>query len=303
MTEKKTQNLLHQIDTICYVITYHKTPEWTGSGMTLDKTQNNEPVLVVEGLTLRLAGENHISGLTFSINAGERVCLLGASGSGKSLTARAITGTAPAGAGLSGSIRVNGAEVCGKPPVSRSAYSRVATVFQDSSTALNPLMTLGKQLRLALPAATTDDIHAMLDAVGLGDIARFSSRYPAELSGGQRQRLCLALAMQSRAALLVADEPTTALDVLTQHQVLQAMRTACFARPSRALLFITHDIAVAAQLCERALVMENGVLVESAAMSQLLSRPQHPYSRQLVHAARQAAMLHQNAASLCGVAV
>lgn len=178
--------------------------------MTQDRAQKNAPVLVVEGLTLRLTGEKRISGLSFSINAGERVCLLGASGSGKSLTAKAITGALSAGADLSGSIQVNGAEVCGKPPVSRCSYSRVATVFQDSSTALNPLMTLGKQLRLALPAANAEDIHAMLNAVGLGDIAQFSSRYPAELSGGQRQRLCLALAMQSRAALLLADEPTSA---------------------------------------------------------------------------------------------
>lgn len=272
--------------------------------MTRNRTQNTEPVLAVEGLTMRLAGETRISGLSFSIGAGERVCLLGASGSGKSLTARAVTGTPPAGAILSGSIRVNGVEACGIHPVSRCMTSRVATVFQDSSTALNPLMTLGKQLRLALPAASEDQLCAMLDAVGLGDIAQFYTRYPAELSGGQRQRLCLALAMQSTSSLLVADEPTTALDVLTQQQVLQAMRNACASPPSpRALLFITHDIAVAAQLCERALVMENGVLVESAGMAQLLSHPQHPYSQKLVHAARQAAVLHQNTGSRYGVAV
>ncbi|AEX54503.1 ATP-binding component of an ABC superfamily transporter [Rahnella aquatilis CIP 78.65 = ATCC 33071] len=272
--------------------------------MTHNRTQNTEPVLAVQGLTVRLAGETRLSGLSFSVGAGERVCLLGASGSGKSLTAKAITGTLPAGATLSGSIRVNGVGVCGRHPVSRCAASRVATVFQDSSTALNPLMTLGKQLRLALPAAREDELRTMLDAVGLGDITQFYARYPAELSGGQRQRLCLALAMQSASSLLVADEPTTALDVLTQQQVLQVMRNACASPQSpRALLFITHDIAVAAQLCERALVMENGVLVESAGMAQLLSHPQHPYSQKLVHAARQAAALHQNAASLYGVAI
>lgn len=272
--------------------------------MTHNRTQNTEPVLAVQGLTVRLAGETRLSGLSFSVGAGERVCLLGASGSGKSLTAKAITGTLPAGATLSGSIRVNGVGVCGRHPVSRCAASRVATVFQDSSTALNPLITLGKQLRLALPDTHEDELRTMLDAVGLGDITQFYVRYPAELSGGQRQRLCLALAMQSASSLLVADEPTTALDVLTQQQVLQVMRNACASPQSpRALLFITHDIAVAAQLCERALVMENGVLVESAGMAQLLSHPQHPYSQKLVYAARQAAALHQNAASLYGVAV
>ncbi|CAM3738661.1 ATP-binding cassette domain-containing protein [Rahnella victoriana] len=272
--------------------------------MTEDRTQHNGPVLAVENLTLRLAGTARIRDLSFSLHAGERVCLLGASGSGKSLTARAITGTPPAGAELSGHIRVNGVEVCGKHPVSRGAASRVATVFQDTSTALNPLMTLGKQLRLALPAASAQDIHAMLDAVGLGDIPQFAARYPAELSGGQRQRLCVALAMRSSSPLLLADEPTTALDVITQQQVLQVMRDACAGpQPPRALLFITHDIAVAAQLCERALVMENGVLVESARMTQLLSHPQHPYTKRLVHAARQSALVHQDTASWCGVAV
>ena len=272
--------------------------------MTHNRTQNAEPVLAVEGLSMLLAGEERIRGLSFNIHAGERICLLGASGSGKSLTAKAITGTPPAGAMLCGRIRVNGVEVCGKHPVSRSAVSRVATVFQDSSTALNPLMTLGKQLRLALPEASEHEIHIMLHAVGLGDIPQFSARYPAELSGGQRQRLCVALAMKSTASLLVADEPTTALDVLTQRQVLQVMRDACaYPQPPRALLFITHDIAVAAQLCERALVMENGVLVESATIPQLLSHPRHPYSKQLVQAVRQTTRLSQNAAPICGVAV
>lgn len=268
-------------------------------GMTAEKAKKCEPVLAVEGLTLWIAGEKRISDVSFRIHAGERVCLLGASGCGKSLTAKTITGTPPPGVRISGSIRVNGVEVCGKHPVMRPQAGRVATVFQDSSTALNPLMTLGKQLRLALPAACDGEITAMLEAVGLGDIPRFAARYPAELSGGQRQRLCIALAMQSSSSLLVADEPTTALDVLTQQKVVDVMRKACEAR---ALLFITHDISVAAQLCQHALVMENGRLVESASMAQLLSQPQHPYTQRLVQAAKQAALPSQ-IASLCGVAV
>lgn len=271
--------------------------------MTAERVKKGEPVLAVDGLTLRLASEKHIAELSFRIYAGERVCLLGASGCGKSLTAKSITGTPPAGAQLSGSIRVNGVEVCGIHPVARPQTGRVATVFQDSSTALNPLMTLGKQLRLALPAASEGEITAMLKSVGLDDIPDFAARYPAELSGGQRQRLCIALAMRSSSSLLVADEPTTALDVLTQQRVLDVMRGACENQiPPRALLFITHDIAVAAQLCQRALVMENGKLVESAPMGQLLHHPQHPYTQRLVHAAKQAA-LHQNFSSLHGVAV
>lgn len=272
-------------------------------GMTVNRTINAAPVVAVEGLTLWLAGEKRLDNVSFQVSAGERVCLLGASGSGKSLTAKALTGTLPAGAIPGGSLRVNGIEVCGKHPNARTPSGRVATVFQDSSTALNPLMKLGKQLRLALPQASENDIAQMLAAVGLDDIAHFSRRYPAELSGGQRQRVCLALAMQSDASVLIADEPTTALDVLSQQQVLQVIRDACTpARRPKALLFITHDIAVAAQLCERALVMENGQLVESASMAQLLSDPQHPYSRRLVHAAKQASLQH-NAAPLYEVAV
>lgn len=188
--------------------------------------------------------------------------------------------------------------------MTRGAQSRVATVFQDPSTALNPLMTLGKQLNLALPAASADDLAKMLERVGLGEIPNFTARYPAELSGGQRQRLCIALAMQSSSSLLVADEPTTALDVLTQQQVLQVMRDACENAPQpRALLFITHDIAVAAQLCGRALVMENGSLVESAPMAQLLNNPQHAYTRRLVAAAKHCAALHRNASTLSAVAI
>ncbi|MFU2319100.1 ATP-binding cassette domain-containing protein [Rahnella sp. PCH160] len=272
--------------------------------MTADRAKNVEPVLEVKGLTLEIAGEKHVANLCFSVNAGERVCLLGASGSGKSLTAKMITGTPPAGAKLSGSIRVNGIEVCGKHPVARCAQSRVATVFQDSSTALNPLMTLGKQLNLALPAASADQLAEMLQRVGLDDIPRFAARYPAELSGGQRQRLCIALAMQSSSSLLVADEPTTALDVITQQRVLQVMRDASEnTLQSRALLFITHDIAVAAQLCGRALVMEHGHLVESAPMPQILNNPQHAYTKRLVEAAKHSAALHRNASTLCAVAV
>lgn len=273
-------------------------------GMTADRAKNVEPVLEVKGLTLEIAGEQRVSDLCFSVSAGERVCLIGASGSGKSLTAKTITGTPPAGAKLSGSIRMNGIEVCGKHPVARCEQSRVATVFQDSSTALNPLMTLGKQLNLALPAASADELAKMLERVGLDEIPNLRARYPAELSGGQRQRLCIALAMQSSSSLLVADEPTTALDVLTQQRVLQAMRDACEnAQQPRALLFITHDIAVAAQLCGRALVMENGRVVESAPMTHLLNNPQHAYTRRLVTAAKHSAALHRNASTLSAVAV
>ncbi|MCL2897307.1 ATP-binding cassette domain-containing protein [Brenneria tiliae] len=245
-----------------------------------------ETVLEVNNLGLSIGAESKVGNLTFRLRAGERVCLLGASGCGKSLTARAIIGTPPAGCRISGAIEINGADVTHRKALARPASCRVSAIFQDSATALNPLMKLGKQLSLALGASSPAELDALLDAIGLGDIPNLLQRFPAELSGGQRQRICIALALLGRTRLLVADEPTTALDVITQQQVLQVLQARYAQENAPALLFITHDITVAAQLCQRGLVMENGRLVESGDMRQLLNAPQHPYTRGLVAAAR-----------------
>ncbi|MCU1792526.1 dipeptide/oligopeptide/nickel ABC transporter ATP-binding protein [Pectobacterium polaris] len=235
-----------------------------------------------------MGGETKVSDISFTLFAGERVCLLGASGSGKSLTAKAVIGTPPSGCQVSGSIRVNGEEVSQLKALARPPVSRVSAVFQDSATALNPLMPLGKQLSLALEATSSAELSALLAAMKLDDIPNLLQRYPAELSGGQRQRICITLALLGKTRLLVADEPTTALDVMTQQQVLQVLQERSVQPDAPALLFITHDIAVAAQLCQRGLVMENGQIVESGSMQQLLNAPQQPYTRSLVAAARRA---------------
>lgn len=216
---------------------------------------------------------------------GERVCLLGASGCGKSFTARAITGTLPAQTRISGVIGVNGVDVTRKNALARTQQSRVAAVFQDSSVALNPLVRIGKQLALVkrtLPAAERD---RLLHNIGLSDIHDLLQRFPAEISGGQRQRLCMVLATLTHSNVLVADEPTTALDVIAQQQVINLLLQRSAQPNAPALLFITHDIAVAAQVCQRALVMAAGEVVESASMAQLLRAPTHIYTRQLIKAA------------------
>ncbi|WP_189315139.1 ATP-binding cassette domain-containing protein [Pectobacterium peruviense] len=250
--------------------------------------RHTDATLQVENLSLSIGGETKVSDISFTLSAGERVCLLGASGSGKSLTAKAVIGTPPAGCQISGSIKVNGEEVGQLKALARPHTSRVSAVFQDSATALNPLMPLGKQLSLALKSPSSAKLSALLAAMKLDDIPNLLQRYPAELSGGQRQRICITLALLGKTRLLVADEPTTALDVITQQQVLQVLQERSAQPGAPALLFITHDIAVAAQLCQRGLVMEHGQIVESGSMQQLLNAPQHSYTRSLVAAARRA---------------
>ncbi|MFJ5505260.1 ATP-binding cassette domain-containing protein [Pectobacterium carotovorum] len=250
--------------------------------------RHTDAILQVENLSLSIGGETKVSDISFTLFAGERVCLLGASGSGKSLTAKAVIGTPPSGCQISGSIRVNGDTVSQLKALARPQASRVSAVFQDSATALNPLMPLGKQLSLALKAPSSTELSALLAAMKLDDIPNLLQRYPAELSGGQRQRICITLALLGKTRLLVADEPTTALDVITQKQVLQVLQERSAQPDAPALLFITHDIAVAAQLCQRGLVMENGRVIESGSMQQLLNAPQQPYTRSLVAAARRA---------------
>ncbi|MCG8709159.1 ABC transporter ATP-binding protein [Brenneria sp. 4F2] len=258
------------------------------------------PLLAVDNLSLSIGGDRKISGLTFSLHAGEKVCLIGASGSGKSLTAKIVIGAPPTGCRISGQIRVNGQDVTHLNALARPISTRVSAVFQDSATALNPLMKLGKQLSLALGASSQAELDILLNNMGLGDIANLPQRYPSELSGGQRQRICIALALLGRTRLLVADEPTSALDVISQRQVLQVLQDRCAQPSAPALLFITHDIAVAAQLCQRGLVMEQGRLVEDGSMTQLLNAPQHPYTRSLVDAARHADRLLSDVGALAG---
>jgi peptide/nickel transport system ATP-binding protein len=234
----------------------------------------------VTDLALSIGGRQLVHPLTFSVGAGERVALLGASGSGKSLTAAAMAGSLPDGISASGSITF----------AAGSGRDHTALIRQDPATALNPLVPVGKQLALPLRRAGLSRAEArteasrLLERAGIGEPARILSRYTGQLSGGQLQRICIALALACGSSVLVADEPTTALDAVTQLQVLATLRA--WGAEGRSLLFITHDLTAAASLCTRALVMEAGRIVEQAPMAELLRNPRHPYTRRLVHAAR-----------------
>lgn len=264
-------------------------------------------ILDIKDLSITIDGAELVSDITLQLYEGERVCLLGASGSGKSLTAKAISGTLAPYCKVEGNIHFNGELVTTLPVLGRPSNARVATVFQDTFSALNPLMSVGKQLALSTNIHSPQALLPLLKQMQLipADDSEQSNvegkallnRLPSELSGGQRQRLCIAFALLSGSNLLVADEPTTALDVINQKQVIELLQQCCgedaCQHPEQlhsrrlSLLFITHDINVAAQLCERGIVMHNGRIVEAGTMHQLLTQPEHEYTRSLVRAANQ----------------
>lgn len=250
-------------------------------------------VLVVRDLTVSLHGRPLVDGLSFDLAPGEKVALLGASGSGKSLTASALLGTLPAKLDVSGNLQLDGRDVRlarRRPGSAGRGSGMLAAIHQDPTTALNPLVPLGKQLAIPLrreghsASEARERAAGLLAAVGIRNPARVLAGYSGELSGGELQRVCIALALACRPKVLVADEPTTALDMVSQARVLDVL-----ARPStaeHATLLITHDLAVAQALCSRAVVMSSGRIIEQGPMDILLSQPSHPYTARLVEAAR-----------------
>jgi ABC-type glutathione transport system ATPase component len=237
-------------------------------------------------MTLRVQGlsvKSLVRDVSFEIGAGERVGLIGESGSGKTLTALAIMGLLPEELRATGSVRFDGRELLGasERELARLRGKDLAMVFQEPMTALNPAMRVGRQVTepLRIHGRNGRSARELLDAVGLPGTAR---AYPHQLSGGQRQRVVLAMALANNPSLLICDEPTTALDVTVQAQILSLIKTS-LSRES-ALLFITHDLAVVASVCERVLVMLDGEIVETGSTREVLTAPKHAYTRKLLDA-------------------
>lgn len=237
--------------------------------------------LEVQGLTVEIGGERVVDGVSFGIPNGGAVGLIGESGSGKSLTALAIMGLLPEGATASGSVRWQGQEILGleERALAKLRGDEIGIVFQDPLTALNPVRTVGRQI------AESVRIHERLRGrelreraiaeaarVMLPEPEAIIKRYPHQLSGGQRQRVAIAMALACRPRLLIADEPTTALDATVQAEILDLLR-GLTADEDMSLLFITHDLAVLAQIATQAVVLERGRVVEAGGVSRLLSEP------------------------------
>ena len=247
-------------------------------------------LLDVENLVISSGDVRLVDGIDLSIGAGERVGLIGESGSGKSLTALGVMQLLPRGISSTGSIRFEDCDLVGAPERARCRLrgNRVAMVFQEPMSALNPLMRVGKQIAESLTvhgrlsrAAAKAEAARLLARVEIRDPRAVLRAYPHELSGGQRQRVVLAMAIANHPVLLLADEPTTALDVTVQDRVLRLLDG--LVREERmALLLISHDLAVVSGICERVVVMYCGRLVERAAVGDILAHPRHPYTAGLV---------------------
>ncbi len=254
----------------------------------------NAPLLQVGDLQVRLPtheGElRAVDGLGFALREGELLGIVGESGSGKTQAALALMGLSPPGSTVSGSVRLDGVELVGAPAVAMNELrgDRLAMIFQDPQAALNPYLRIGLQLTEVLEQhrdldRRTAAVRAgeMLQAVGLPDNERVMRSYPHQLSGGMRQRVTIAIALLCRPRLLIADEPTTALDVTVQAQILGLLRILKGTHFGAGLL-ITHDLGVVAEVCDRVLVMYGGRLMEIADVDTLFHDNRHPYTRALL---------------------
>ncbi len=255
----------------------------------------SEPLLSVRGLNLVLhtpSGTKQILyDLDLDVAAGETLCLVGESGSGKSMTALALLGLAPRGARTTArSIRLGGEEIAGFDGHRMRALRgrRMAMIFQEPMTALNPLLTIGLQITESLRQHCVvprkeerERAEALLHSVGIADPARRLDAYPHQLSGGMRQRAMIAIALAAEPQLLIADEPTTALDVTVQAQVLDLLKD-LQRRLGTAMILITHDMGVVADVADRVNVMYAGRKVEDGPLRDVLSPRAHPYTRALV---------------------
>ena len=242
-------------------------------------------LLEVSGLSVRFGQTEAVSDVSFSLQRGERFGIIGESGSGKTLTALAVTGLLPEGAQMSGAIRLDERpQPRLEHEMARLRGKRIGMVFQEPMTALNPLMRVKDQIAESIRINLSEaHVPQLLREVGLEP--EHGERYPHQLSGGQRQRVIIAMAMASEPDILIADEPTSALDLITQRKVLDLIASICDRR-HMTLLFISHDLKAVGALCSRVAVMHRGRLVETGKAASVFAAPRQAYTQKLVAASR-----------------
>ncbi|MGO4676794.1 ABC transporter ATP-binding protein [Bosea sp. 2YAB26] len=249
------------------------------------------PVLAIEDLVVEIDGNRIIDQVSLSVGAGRILAIVGESGCGKSLTALSVLGLLPKAARFKGgAIRLNGRDLTGlgEAALSDVRGNEATIIFQEPVASLNPLMRVGEQVEEALilhrglsASAAREEAIAMMTRVGIPDATRRARQYPFELSGGMCQRIMIASALICRPALLIADEPTTALDVTIQAQILDLMRR-LREEVGTAIVLITHDMGVVADLADDVCVMYGGRIVESGAVEPIFAEPHHPYTKLLL---------------------
>ncbi len=253
-------------------------------------------LLSVENLNIRFrqdgAQVHAVRGIGFTVKAGEVVALVGESGSGKSVTALSTVALLGSSAEISGSITYQGRQMVGVPEAELQQVrgNDISFIFQEPMTSLNPLHTIEKQLSEAIELhqgllgnRVREQIISLLTRVGLPDPETRLGAYPHQLSGGQRQRVMIAMALANQPKLLIADEPTTALDVTIQAQILELLADLKH-REGMAMLFITHDLGIVRQIADRVCVMQNGIIVETGPTADIFAAPSHPYTQKLLAA-------------------
>ncbi|HBO5728872.1 ABC transporter ATP-binding protein [Pseudomonas aeruginosa] len=252
----------------------------------------NRELLRVENLSVAYGDTQVVKGIDFSLRAGETLALVGESGSGKSQTAHALLRLLPGAARLGGSVRLDGEELLALSPQALLAIrgQRIGMVFQEPMTSLNPLQRIGRQVgeglrlhRRLRGAALRERVLELLQLAGLEQPRRLLEAYPHQLSGGQRQRVMLAMALACEPQLLIADEPTTALDVTVQKRLLELLQS-LQRRLGMAILLISHDLNLVRRVADRVCVMRDGRIVEENACETLFRSPRHPYTRLLIEA-------------------
>jgi peptide/nickel transport system ATP-binding protein len=257
---------------------------------------DSDPVLTIENLSVTLPkGSDRkyaVEDVSFTVSASEILCIVGESGSGKSVTAQTVMGLLPRGTldPVAGRVLLKGVDMLGatRQQVSRMRGETMAMIFQEPMTALNPVMRVGDQIAEMLEIHTDmsagqrkNRVLEVMADVGLPDPKRTHEVFPHQISGGQRQRVMIAMALVLEPPLLIADEPTTALDVTTQARILDLIKD-IQRRHGMAVLFITHDFGVVAEIAHRVAVMQHGRIVEAGETTQVLRRPQHAYTRMLM---------------------